>query len=302
MVNDVLALHLRYSPILYAPAMKKGLCFLLLALPCILLAQSPWARNKAGFYAQAGYNFIPTYATLFGADGTEIVLDHEVSERQIQLYGEYGVTKKSTIICSLPIVFNARGASNPASPFLYAVEDSGSIAGLGNVTVALRHQFLHGKVALAGTLRVGFPAGAPYQPSTDLRTGYDAFTLLPMVNVGMGFRKSYGFLYGGYGYRSNQYSHFLQFGIETGKQVGKFWLIGFSDMVYSLENGSRALAGIDVLTGLYSNDQGWVSLGAKAIWEMNRFVGISLSGAGAIWARHVPKSPGIGAAVYFKWD
>jgi hypothetical protein len=282
--------------------MKKVLLLGMIVLPWILAAQSPWARNKAGFYVQTGYNFIPSYATLFGTDGEDIVLDRKVSERQIQLYGEYGVTKKNTLILALPFVFNERGASNPASPFHFAQEDSGRISGLGNVSMALRHQFLHGKIALAGTLRVGFPAGKAYKPLVDLRTGYGALTIQPMVSIGKGFRKTYGFLYGGYGYRSNHYSHFLNFGAEAGLHRGKFWLIGFSELVYSLENGSRVIPALDVLTGLYSNDQGWLSVGTKAIWEINRFLGISVSGAGAVWAQHVPKSPGIGAAIFFKWD
>jgi hypothetical protein len=282
---------------------NKIICVLAaLFLSLGLSGQSPWARNKAGIYAQASYNFIPTYTTLFGAGGDDIVLDREVSERQVQFYGEYGLTKKTTLLLSLPVVFNERGASNPDSPLMFAQEDTGSIAGLGNTMFAVRHQFLSGKIALAGTLRVGLPAGTAYKPSTDLRTGYDAITIQPMVSAGMGFGKSYGFLYGSYGYRGKDYSHFLNFGAEAGVRLWKFWLVGFSDFVMPLENGSRPLPGIDVLTGLYVNNQGWLSIGVKAIWEINSFVGVTVSGAGAVWAQNAPISPGIGAGVYFKWD
>ncbi|MBK6997473.1 MAG: hypothetical protein IPH31_22150 [Lewinellaceae bacterium] len=253
-------------------------------------------------YLQAGYYFIPTYSTLYGDNGDDIILRRKVSERQLQIYGEYGLGKKTTLILSAPIVFYQRGASNTEAPFYYVPTDTGSIVGLGNATIALRHQFLSGPWALAGTLSIGLPAGASYQQLTDLRTGYQAFTIQPMVSLGRGGRKTYGFLYGSYGYRSNHYSHFLQLGAETGVHVGKFWLIGFSEWRYSLENGSKELPAIDVLTGLYANDQGWWSVGVKAIWEINRFVGLSVSGAGAGWAQYVPKSPGLGAAVYFKWD
>lgn len=276
--------------------------FLAICISFSMMAQSPWARKKAGLYAQAGYYFIPAYGDLFGSNGKDIILDRKVSERQFQLYGEYGVTNKTTFVLSLPIVWNERGESNPDSPYLFAEEYTGSIAGLGNTTLAVRHQFLSSKVALAGTLKVGLPAGVAYKPQTDLRTGYGAVTVQPMVSAGMGFRKTYGFLYGSYGYRSNDYSHFLNFGAETGIHIGKFWLIGFSDFVYSLENGDKPLPALDVLTGLYVNNQGWLSIGAKAIWAVNRFVGITVSGTGAVWAQNVPKSPGVGASVYFKWD
>lgn len=283
-----------------ARILLPGLAALLLS--CSLAAQSPWVRSKAGFYAQLGFNYIPTYGTLFGSNGNDIVLDHKVSERQLQLYGEYGVTKKTTLILSLPLVFNERGASNPASSLMFAQEDTGSIAGLGNTSIALRHQFLNSDFALAGTIRVGFPAGASYMASTDLSTGYDAISIQPIISIGKGFQKSYAFLFGSYGYRGNDYSHFLNFGAEGGLHLGKIWLIGFSELMYSLENGDRPLASFDALTGLNANNQGWLSLGAKAIWEINRFVGLSVSGAGAAWAKNVPKSPAIGVAAYFKWD
>ncbi|MBC7777811.1 MAG: hypothetical protein H7246_20420 [Phycisphaerae bacterium] len=281
--------------------MKKPFLFGLVFVSFSLAAQSPWPRSKAGFFVQAAWNFIPTYTTLFGPEGKDIVLDREVSEHNIQLYGEYGLSKKTTLIAAIPFAINKRGAFNPDSPFMFGNKGDVSIAGFGNTTLALRHQFFQRKLALAGTLRVGFPAIADYK-SPGLRTGYNAFTVLPMVNAGMGFGQLYCFFYGGYGYRSNHYSHFLNFGGEMGLHLGKVWLIGFSETVFPLENGSRKLPPIDELTGLYVNNQGWVSVGVKALWQINRFVGLNLSGAGAAWAQNVPKSPGLSLGVYFKWD
>lgn len=277
--------------------MMRNCILVLFLLPCLASAQSPWARNKAGFYAQAGFNFIPTYSTLFGRNGQDITLKYPVSERQLQFYGEYGITAKTTLVLSMPVVFTQRGDDDPNLPF----EETGWLSGIGNYNLALRHQFLRGKIALAGTLRVGFPSDRQY-PDAGLRLGYNALTLEPMLSVGKGFRKTYGFLYGSYGYRGINYSHFLRFGGEAGVHLGKFWLIGFSELVYSLENGSLGTPDYQRLTGLYINDQGWWSLGAKAIWQINRFVGINASYAGAAWAQLVPKSPGISAAFFVKWD
>ena len=275
--------------------------FLLLLLPISLSAQSPWARSKGGFYVQASYNFIPTYGSLFGPNGDDLVIDHLVSEQQVQLYGEYGLTQKTTVVLALPYVMNKRGADNPESPYQWAQEDTGSIAGLGNIQLAVRHQFKSGKLNLAGTLKVSLPTAKEAEPNLDLRTGYNALTIQPMFSAGMGFRKAYGFAYGSYGYRSNEFSHFFNGGFEAGVHLGPVWLIGFSDIVVPFENGSRPQASLDLLTGLYANDQGWVSIGAKAIWEITRNFGINASFAGAAWAQNVPKSPGIGAGCYFKW-
>jgi hypothetical protein len=73
--------------------------------------------------------------------------------------------------------------------------------------------------------------------------------------------------------------------------------------VASVENGARPSPRFsDTLTGLYENNQGWLSPGIKGIWQINRFVGLVVSAGGAAWAQYVPKSPGLGAAVYVKWD
>lgn len=278
-------------------------CFLFfLFSPFLLSAQSPWARSKAGFYAQAAWQFIPSYSTLFGTgSGADHILPRFVSENSVQFYGEYGITKRTTVTAALPFVFNRRDCLNPESSLVFEQIDSGSIAGLGNINLALRHQFLNGKVAFAGTLRVGLPT-AKHQEITGLRTGYDALTVLPTLSVGMGLGKAYWFAYGGYGYRSNDYDHFVNAGVEGGYRVWKIWLIGFSELVAPLDNGSRTVPPLDVLTGLYVNHQGWLSLGLKSIFEVNRFWGLNVSAAGAAWGKTVPKRPAFSVGAYFKWD
>ena len=279
---------------------------ILLILTCLvqlnLQAQSPWARPRSGAYAQLSWNFIPTYTTLFGVNGEDLNLEREVTERSLQFYAEYGLSKKTTLIVSAPLVMNQRGAPNPNGTSVVD-RDAGQITGPGNTTLALKHQFLQGKLALSGTFRMDFPvARKNFQTTTGLTTGYNALTLLPSAQVGMGLGKVYWFAYGGYGYRSNEYSHFLNFGAELGLRLGKVWLAGFSETIYPLENGARQLPEQSVLTGLYVNDQGWISLGLKAIWEIKPSFGINFSGAGAAWAQNVPKSPGVSLGAYFKWD
>jgi hypothetical protein len=118
----------------------------------------------------------------------------------------------------------------------------------------------------------------------------------------MGFSRAYWSSFGGVTFRTNNYSHSLNAGAEGGLRAGPVWVVLFSELVLPLENGSRTLTPLDALTGLYVNDQGWLSAGIKGIWEINRFWGVVVSGAGAAWAKNVPKRPGLSAAVYFKWD
>lgn len=281
--------------------MLRFLYLIFVLSPLLLSAQSPWARSKAGFYAQGAWQFIPTYSTLFGENAGDMPMVRDVTENIFQMYGEYGVSRKTTVIASLPIVFVKRGDLNPEFPYVFSRVDSGSISGLGNVNLAIRHQFSAGKVAFAGTLRIGFPA-SKYQANTGLRTGYDAFTVVPMLSAGMGFGKAYWFAYGGYGLRTDYYSHFINTGVEGGFHFWRVWAIGFSEYLVSLENGSLAQPAPDVYTGLYVNDQGWLSIGLKCIVEFNRFWGVNLTGAGAMWGQYVPQSPAFSIGTYFKWD
>jgi len=264
-----------------------------------IAAQSPWVQTKAGFYAQAAWHFIPAYKTLFGPDGADKPLDRRLSEGTFQLYGEYGVTEKTTVIATLPLRFMKAGEflQNFATPETAA----GSLAGFGNISLGIRHQLINKRIPLSASLRVDLPTGR-YDDATGLRTGYHALTVLPMLSTGIGLGWGYGFVYGGYGYRSNDYSHFLDFGVEAGLKIGKAWLIGFSEWVHPLKNGDIQLPLHNRLTGLYVNDQSYWSIGLKGSYSLTRFVGIVVSAAGAAQAENVPKSPGLGVAVYFKWE
>ncbi|MFN0015351.1 MAG: hypothetical protein ACKVU2_12460, partial [Saprospiraceae bacterium] len=212
--------------------MKHTLLLGLLAIaPVFLSAQSPWARSKAGIYAQLSFQTIPTYGALFGKDGEDIEMVRLVSESAVQFYGEYGITARTTAVVSLPYRFNKRGADNPNQMLSFAQVDTGTISGLGNASLAIRHQILTGgPVALAGTLRVDLPAGAG-QPTAGLRTGFEALTIQPTLSVGMGFGKFYWFAYGGYAVRTNDYSHFVNGGAEAGAALGPIWVSAFTDLV-----------------------------------------------------------------------
>lgn len=279
---------------------KYFLLFVLISLlPCAMSAQSPWPRSKAGFYIQAAWHFIPTYEGLFSPVSEEFPLDRELSEGTFQMYGEYGITRKTTLSASLPVRFSKAGKflGNFATP----ETSEGSQRGLGNVSLGVRRAILEGNIRLTASLRFDLPVDH-YDDATGLSNGYNAWTVLPMLSTGMGFGRSYWFAYAGYGFRTNEFSHFLDLGVEGGFRFKKVWLIGFSEWMHSLENGAVELPFHNRLTGLYVNDQGWWSIGVKSIFEFNRFWGIVVSAAGAADGQWVPKRPGFSAGAYFKWD
>jgi hypothetical protein len=265
-------------------------------------AQSPFARSRAGFYAQLGWHTLPRYEVIFDKNGDALPLKRSVSEHTFQLYGEYGLTRKTTGWLSIPLRLARRSTPNP-STMAPELTQAGQLTGLGNASLGIRHQFLSEKIALAASLRVDLPA-TPGDTATGLAAGYRAVTALPMFSVGQGFRRGYWSAHGGYGYRSNQFSHFTDASIEGGVHLGDVWLIGFSQALLSLKNGSRGERPIDydAYTGLFVDRQAWVSVGVKSLWQVTRFTGLVASVAGAPYARNAPKSLGVSVAAFFRWD
>lgn len=261
-------------------------------------AQSPWTRSQSGLYAQAAWHFIPSYTTLFSENpDQDRAIDRETSEGTFQLYGEYGITARATAIVALPVrlvqTADESLADNPIP--------SGSLTGLGNVSLGLRYRLLGKRMPVSATLRVDLPAADRDEPD-GLRTGYPAFAAVPMLSTGMGFGRAYWYAYAGYGFRGGGYSHFALAGAEAGYRVGPVWVAAFSEWQPTLKNGDVEIPFANARTGLFVDRQGYWSIGFKGIAEINRFLGVFLTAAGAFDAENLPKSPGLGAGVFFKWQ
>ncbi len=270
----------------------------LLFLPSFLKSQSPWTRSKGGFFGQGGYHFIPTYDQVFGENGENFQVDRQLSEFTFQIYGEYGLGKKTTLIASLPLRTVRSGKQ--LDPFSKVGE--GKLTAISNTQIGLKQKFYEKNgLSFSGILRFELPT-KKYDDATGLRIGYDATTILPMASAGMGYRKVYWFGYAGYGFRGNGYSNFVNLGGEVGFHVKKTWLIGFSEILKSSKNGNIQLPARNLCTYFYVNDQSFWSFGGKVIFEYSQFWGAVASFAGVFSAENLPVSPGLGFGVYFKWD
>ncbi len=282
--------------------MKKVffLCLLALFYAQSMAAQSPWTRGKASFYAQAAWQTIPTYDAIYDqkSTGGKRNLEREISENTFQLYGEYGVTRRTTVLAAVPFRFVRSGdVVGSTSTQLYP----GYLSGFGNITLAVRQNFLSEKVAFSGQLRIDMPMRRVGQ-STGLSTGYDALTVLPSLSLGKGYGRCYWFIYGGWGARGIFDNHFVNAGAEAGLKWRKHWLILFSD--YWQNTGSKiyVVSFNNEKTGLFLPNQSYWAFGGKGIFSFNRFFGGILTAAGAFDGDLVPSRPAYSAGIYFKWD
>ncbi|MDX1913660.1 MAG: hypothetical protein SFV22_19350, partial [Saprospiraceae bacterium] len=210
----------------------------------------------------------------------------------------YGLDRKTTLTAALPYRMLKSGAPKPGT-FVIPETAEGGLNAPGNISLGFKRAIVEKQFRLSANLRADLPTGS-YDDASGLRSGYDAFTIVPSLSAGMGWGKLYWLGYTGFGFRGNGYSHFFNAGGEMGVKVWKCWLVGFTELLYTYDNGDIVLPLHNRITNLYVDRQGWWSLGAKAIVELTPSIGLTASFGAAGWAQYVPKSPGISAGVYWK--
>ena len=276
-----------------------ALCFLVLL--CVQAsAQSPWTRGKAGFYAQAAWQTIPRYPSIYdknAMDGKR-VLEREITENAFQMYGEYGITPKTTVWMAIPYRFVRSGGVVGNSPTQL---QAGALRGFGNISVAVRQNFIDGNLAFSGQIRIDLPRNKESQ-LTGLSTGYDALTLYSTLSVGQGYGKMYWYAYAGWGVRGIIGNHFIHAGSEAGVKFRKHWFILFSDYLQNIGSETYFVSPANIKTGLFLPDQSYWAFGGKGILAFSRFFGGILTVAGAFDGDLVPIQPAYSAGLYFKWD
>jgi len=275
---------------------------ILLCAVASLQAQSPWTQEKGGGFGQVSFMAIPTYNTFFTKDFEDMsrISDQDYTEISAQAYVEYGILENTSIVFSAP--FKVLTASEPTidiDPFPF---ESGTLAGLGNIRLAVRQGILTDGVHLAAQLMAELPTRSQ-DDATGLRTGYDAFTIHPSLSVGAGLGKGYIYGYGGVGFRNNEYSNYWNIGLEGGyNPFEKLWAMLFFDVYQSFENGNRTDLDSYRASGFYVNDQEWASLGAKLLFNINDKIGLTAATTLSAFAgNQVPKSPSVSIGVFTEW-
>jgi hypothetical protein len=278
--------------------MKKITALLILFTSFSVFAQSPWTQEKGKFYTQLSFTTIPSYDALFG--DPEYDTQRKTSDNTFQFYGEYGLSDKTTFIINLPLKLIETSDLNPnftgTTSFV-----KGSESALGNIELGIRRQFYKKDWIISGQISVETNTGSFDLPS-GIRTGYDAFTITPLILAGKGAGKMYYQAFLGANIRTNGYSSNFKVGGEIGRKITKkIWLIGFLDIVKSFENGDIVLPSSNLATGLYVNDQEYGSFGLKGIGEFTDKFGITAGFGGAFFGNNVAKQAALTFGLYHKF-
>ena len=276
--------------------MKQLILLLTLSSSFTILAQSPWTKKKKEAYLQLSYTTITGYSELFG--NPTYNTERKINDNTIQFYSEYGITDKTTLVVNLPLKMVSSNdlTANNSSPI---TTDDSKIA-FGNIQLGLKHNFIHKKWLLTGQINIEANTGS-FEKDSGLRTGYNAWTITPLIITGTTFNKWYLQTFTGIDIRTNDYSSSFKLGGEIGyKTLNWLWISGFLDGVASFHDGELQQSTSNILTGLYVNNQSFAGYGLKFIGEFNKKTGATLGLGGAFGGRNVAKKPAITFGIYHK--
>ncbi len=265
-----------------------------------LTAQSPWTQPHKGGYAQVGFSMIPTYSSIFYEDGS-LELPREVLDIEVQLYGEYGVREGTTLLLSLPVKYVSTGDLNPQS---FIITPEKSIVGLGNTTLGIKQAILKNDFKLSAYLNAGIPL-INRDENTGLQTGFDAFLITPGISFGAGLGKGYAYGFSGLEIATKNISHSYVGGVEVGYNIAD--ILTAAVVIHarvSLQNREDNLGNLssNIFTGLYMNNQEYISWGLKIFKEIKNGYGVSAAFYGAFSADRVARSPSFNLGVFKKFD
>ncbi|PTX60483.1 hypothetical protein C8N46_106127 [Kordia periserrulae] len=268
--------------------------YTIIALFCsgIVFAQSPWTQEKGKFYTQLSFTTISNYDEVFGTPDYQT--DREITDNTLQLYGEYGISNKTTLIFNVPLKLISTNDVVGGTAFIS--EDSKTA--FGNISVGIRHQFYKKKWLISGQLNIKANTST-FEAASGIRTGEDAWSFTPTLNIGRSFDKFYIQAFTGIDLRTNNYSNNFKIGGEIGTKVhSKIWLIGFVDIVNSFNDGDVNLPLSNLATALYVNNQEYGAFGLKAIGEINNSFGGIVTFGGAFSGNNVAKQAALTFGLY----
>ncbi|APG65826.1 hypothetical protein LPB136_10825 [Tenacibaculum todarodis] len=277
--------------------MKKLTTLFIFLFTLSIFSQSPWTQNKGILYTQLSFTTIPKYKALFG--NPEVATERQITDNTLRIYAEYGISNKTTLFTALPI--KTVKAENLVKSTPNPITTKGTLTSMGNILFGVKHNFYNKKWLITG--QVGFETSTSrYHTNSGVRTGYDAWTITPMISAGKSSNSWYVQTYVGADFRTNEYSSAFKIGGEIGYKLTS-WLTmaGFADGLASFTNGSVIIPKENKLTGLYVNNKSYAAFGIKPTFVVNPKFGINLGVGLAFGGRRIPQTPAISAGFHYKF-
>jgi hypothetical protein len=279
--------------------MKKVIAVSILFLTINIFGQSPWTKKKGEYYTQLSFSTIADYNILYGSP--DKTLNGKITDNTLQFYAEYGLTDKTTLTTSIPLKLISHKDISLLCVNGPCDNINNDKTGLGNIEIGIKHNFYNKNWLISGQINLETNTST-FDSNSGIRTGYDAWSITPLLTIGRGYNNWYLQGFTGVNIRTNNYSSNFKIGGEIGyKPVPKLWLIAGLDILKSFDNGDIILPSSNLLTGLYINNQEYGSFSIKAIGEFTKNFGVTAGVGGAFSGNNVAKKGAFNIGLYHKF-
>jgi hypothetical protein len=274
--------------------------FLIITITNSLWAQSPWLQKKKSLLTQLSYNTIGNYNQLYLSSGETFSTERNLTDNTIQAWFEYGLLDNTSFNLIIPIKLLKAADLVETNGQSQAKTANGSLNALGNAALSWKQNLIKESWLLSSTVNLEFPT-ATYEEETGLRSGYDAWAVSATLSSGRGFGSAYFYAHLGLGTRTNDYSSFYTGGLEGGYHISDpLWIAGVINVLQSFKDGNRQDPENNLLTGLYVNDQEFISWGLKLFGSIiPDKLGYSAALFGAFSGNFVAKSPSLNLGFHY---
>lgn len=290
----------RHSVLSSWPAARAVLLMLLVCSTGGLFAGGGWTLEKGEVRVEIGYTYLKS-DLLFDQNNPFIQLRRPVLDQTVQAFGEYGLWDDLTLIGRLPFKLVSTSGEPMASMDFTDTLDAGALNAFGNLAFGGRYRLLNTKQGRVLSVQAIVEANtSDYNLFTGLQTGFDAWTVEPVLAYGLPFGRSYLGGHAGMAIRSNGYSEEGLFVLEAGYKLTKsgLWIAGVADVRWNFKNGERPIGNL-AHTGLYINNQSSISYGIKAWTPLAGGLGLTAGAYGAVYANALAGAPTFNVGIYY---
>lgn len=276
---------------------KFLIVFFSLGILTAKLKAQGWLQPKNEGYFKLGFSGISA-SSFYGPNGDKVsIRTNNIFNSNI--YAEYGLTNKITIIAYVPFV-----VTNTLNKIQYRqsgkTEPADQSTSFGDTDIALKYGLIKDKpFVLSATLLLGLPIGnTTGGNSRILQTGDGEFNQLLRADLSHSFypKPFYSSVYAGFNNRTNNFSDEFRYGFDIGYTGAKWSTILHLNAVKSLFNGTVANAN----NGIFSNNTEYISPAIEIAYQINSSFGISATTAFAFAAKNVLAAPAYNAGVFYK--
>ena len=247
---------------------------------------SQWSKGKGkGYYKLSGWYL---EADQHFTDTGDIDPNLTRSQFNASFYGEYGISDKVDVIAYVPFLTRVTENAEVSGTTGQQISEGEAFNSFGDVDLGIRYGLLKiDNYALSATLKLGIPTGDSAGGSNgSFQTGDGEFNQLLQTDFGASFNlgnfSSYAKTYIGLNNRTEGFSDELRSGLELGVNFvkDKFWLIGRTDILRSLNNGD--LNAQNSQGSIFANNIEYISIGIEAAYYISDKIGVSVNYASAV--------------------